>query len=109
MVTLRDTDDETAVREVFRKVLSSHAADAIRRATDLGHDDELWSRLIDLGAPAMALDGGAPLTVIAVVAEELGRALAPVALIEHQLANRMQKHTMSTGCFRYFSLILLQG
>ena len=30
-------------------------------------------------------------------------------LIEHQLANLMQKHTMSTGCFRYFSLILLQG
>ena len=30
-------------------------------------------------------------------------------LIEHQLANLMQQYTMSTGCFRHFSLILLQG
>ena len=30
-------------------------------------------------------------------------------LIKHQLANLVQKHTMRTGCFRSFSLILPQS
>ena len=88
---LRDDDDEAAVRGVVRSFFSHTSLDITRRAEPLGHDDRLWTELVAMDLPAMAVDaeaggGGAGLQSLAVVAEELGRALAPVALIEHQLA-----------------------
>lgn len=91
MVRLRDDDDEAALRGVLRRFFSSAPLELARRAERLGHDDELWTGLVGLELPAMAVDaaaggGGAGLPLLAVAAEEVGRALAPAALIEHQLA-----------------------
>jgi alkylation response protein AidB-like acyl-CoA dehydrogenase len=64
----------------------------VRGAESTGHDAKLWDQLIEMGAPGMgaaesAGGGGARLDDLMVVAEESGRVLAPVALIEHQLAS----------------------
>jgi alkylation response protein AidB-like acyl-CoA dehydrogenase len=94
-VRLRDTDEEVLVRDVFRAFFAEHASTSrVRAAEPLGYDANLWCRLCAMGAPAMGVGcaaggGGASLTELAVVAEELGRALAPVPLLEHQVAAQL--------------------
>jgi alkylation response protein AidB-like acyl-CoA dehydrogenase len=93
-VTLRlhDSADEATLRDVYRRFFAEHCStEVVRRAEPTGHDPQLWSRLIGLGAPGMAAPeavggGGGSRFDLMVVAEEAGRVLAPVPLIEHQLA-----------------------
>jgi alkylation response protein AidB-like acyl-CoA dehydrogenase len=93
-VTLRlhDSADEATLRDVYRRFFAEHCStEVVRRAEPTGHDPQLWSRLVDLGTPGMAAPeaaggGGGSLLDLMVVAEEAGRVLAPVPLIEHQLA-----------------------
>jgi alkylation response protein AidB-like acyl-CoA dehydrogenase len=91
-VRLRDTDDEALLRQVFRALFTEHATpEHVRKAEPLGYDPELWSRLVATAAPAMGVGeaaggGGATITDLVIVAEEVGRALAPVPLLEHQIA-----------------------
>lgn len=65
----------------------------VRAAEPFGFDQELWDRLVELGTTRMSLpdsaggDGGGILE-LALVAEEFGRAAAPVPYIEHVVASR---------------------
>jgi alkylation response protein AidB-like acyl-CoA dehydrogenase len=66
----------------------------VRQAEPLGYDAALWTDLSLLGAQSMGLPealggGGASFVDLALVAEEFGRVLAPVPLIEHVVAGRL--------------------
>lgn len=75
----------------FRKELPS---DRIRAAESSGWDARLWQGLVDLGAPMMRVPseaGGSEsgLMEAVLVAEEAGRYLAPVPLLEVMVAARV--------------------
>ena len=91
-VRLGDNDDEAVLRQVFHALFAEHSTpEHVRRAEPLGHDPALWAQLVATGAPGMAASeaaggGGATFAALTIVAEEAGRALAPVPLLEHQVA-----------------------
>jgi alkylation response protein AidB-like acyl-CoA dehydrogenase len=66
----------------------------VRAAEPLGFDGDLWSTVVETGALSMSLpeaaggDGGG-LVEAALVAEQLGRRLAPVPLLESIVASRL--------------------
>lgn len=82
------TDEQVALRDAVRGLLKGYdpAVDAERRrtvtATDPGFDEDLWKKLAEMGAlglPFAEDDGGmgaGPIEV-GIVAEEIGRVLAP--------------------------------
>lgn len=78
------TDLQDALREALRDLLSDHAGSAVVRAAaddDDGFDADLWGLLVDMGVTDL------PSTVErGVVAEELGRVVAPVPYVEHEVA-----------------------
>ena len=89
------TEDQKAIKEVFSGFFTKQAPPTVARAAEpLGFDRELWARLLETGAPGMGVaeahgGGGATLADLVVVTEELGRAIAPVPLIEHMIAARL--------------------
>jgi alkylation response protein AidB-like acyl-CoA dehydrogenase len=89
------TDDQRAIQEVFAAFFSKEAPPSVARAAEpLGFDRSLWQRLLETGAPGMSAPesaggGGAGLSDLSVVAEALGRAIAPVPLVEHAVASRV--------------------
>jgi alkylation response protein AidB-like acyl-CoA dehydrogenase len=86
-VDLGLSEDERALEEVFGAFFGKESSiEVVRAAEPLGFDRSLWERLAATGAPGMAVDG-ATLGEMAVVAECLGRAIAPVPLIEHLVAS----------------------
>jgi alkylation response protein AidB-like acyl-CoA dehydrogenase len=69
-------------------------SDRVRADEPLGYDPELWTRLCEMGALLMAIDEGsggwgASLLDLALVAEQHGRRIGPVPLIETQVAARL--------------------
>jgi alkylation response protein AidB-like acyl-CoA dehydrogenase len=67
----------------------------IRAAEPVGFDSGLWAHLTEVGVVAMAVpeaDGGwgASLLDLALVAEQLGRSLAPAPAVEAQVAARLR-------------------
>src|SRR5947208_1823636 len=80
--------DQVAIGEMFATFLAKESPPSVaRRAEPLGFDAGLWRKLDAIGAPAMGLDG-ASLGDLVVVAEAIGRAIAPVPLLEHLVASR---------------------
>jgi alkylation response protein AidB-like acyl-CoA dehydrogenase len=80
--------DEQSVRDLFSGFFAKESPPSVARAAEpLGFDRSLWSRLGATGAPGMGIEG-ASLGELAVAAEEVGRAIAPVPLIEHLVASR---------------------
>jgi acyl-CoA dehydrogenase len=79
------SDDQKVLRDQARKFLSQHAAPArVRKIleTDLPYDLELWKGMAEQGWPGTAIPeshGGAGFGYLelCVIAEELGRSLAP--------------------------------
>jgi alkylation response protein AidB-like acyl-CoA dehydrogenase len=72
----------------------SSSPDHVRAAEPAGFDPKLWGALVDLGAVTMAVPEscggwGATLLDLALVAEELGRGLAPAPVIETQVVARL--------------------
>ena len=66
----------------------------VRAAEESGFDKSLWERLCAMGATTMALPesaggDGATLVDLTLVAEEIGRSLAPVPWIDHVCAARL--------------------
>jgi alkylation response protein AidB-like acyl-CoA dehydrogenase len=66
----------------------------VREAEPLGLDEALWKKTLQLGAVAMGVPievggDGAGLLELSLIAEELGRNLAPVPLIEAVVATRL--------------------
>jgi alkylation response protein AidB-like acyl-CoA dehydrogenase len=88
------TDDQLAIKEVFAGFFGKQSTPAVVRAAEPGgFDANLWRRVCETGAPGMGVaerlgGGGASLGDLAVVAEEFGRNIAPIPLIDHQVAAR---------------------
>ncbi|MEO5837407.1 MAG: acyl-CoA dehydrogenase family protein [Acidimicrobiales bacterium] len=88
------TDDQLAIKEVFAGFFGKESTPAVVRAAEPGgFDSKLWRRVCETGAPGMGVDeraagGGATLGDLAVVAEEFGRSIAPIPLIDHQVTAR---------------------
>jgi alkylation response protein AidB-like acyl-CoA dehydrogenase len=84
--------DQESIAELFDGFFAKESPPAVARAAEpLGFDAELWRRVVDLGAPGMgsaesAGGGGATASDLVVVAEAVGRAIAPVPLVEHLAA-----------------------
>jgi alkylation response protein AidB-like acyl-CoA dehydrogenase len=94
-VDLNPTADQAELVGLFAEVLAQHCTPdhvvAAETGPTPGHDAGLWQRLLDLGALDMALptDDGVPLLDLALVAEQLGRSVAPTPMIEAQVATRL--------------------
>ena len=83
-------DEQTALREAVNGLLNRAYGEDQRRAvvaTDPGFDEKTWARLAEmgvLGLPFAESDGGmgAGPVEVSIVAEELGRVLAPEPFVE---------------------------
>ncbi len=102
------SDEAEALRDQARKFLAAESGyDKARAAMDDWNGDVLWGKIVDLGWPALRIPeahGGLGLSVLelCVLAEEVGRAVAPVpfsssvllaseALIAHGTATQQAK------------------
>lgn len=84
--------DQESIADLFGGFFSNESPTTVARSAEpLGFDAQLWAKVIELGAPGMGSagdigGGGASLSDLVVVAEALGRAIAPIPLIEHLAA-----------------------
>ncbi len=89
------TSDHEALKTAYRDFFKTHCPiDTVRAAEESGFDKSLWERLCAMGATTMALPesrggDGATLVDLTLVAEEIGRSLAPVPWIDHVCAARL--------------------
>lgn len=89
------SEDQTELQAVYAKFFRTRSPiDTVRAAEGTGFDKSLWEQLCGTGATSMALPesaggDGAGLVELTLLAEELGRALAPVPWIEHVTAARL--------------------
>lgn len=89
------TEDHQALQAAYKQFFSTHCdIETVRAAEESGFDKNLWERLCAMGATTMALPesvggDGATLVDLTLVAEEIGRALAPVPWIDHVCAARL--------------------
>ena len=90
------TEDHKALQSAYRQLLEAHCPiETVWAAQETGFDKSLWERLCATGATSMAVGehaggDGATLVDLALVAEELGRALAldlPAEVLENYLFN----------------------
>ncbi|MGW6117882.1 acyl-CoA dehydrogenase family protein [Nocardia sp. NPDC055165] len=87
--------DQTELQAVYAKFFRSKCSlDTVRAAEETGFDKNLWEQLCATGATTMALPesvGGddATLVELSLVAEELGRVIAPLPWIDHVCAARL--------------------
>jgi alkylation response protein AidB-like acyl-CoA dehydrogenase len=88
------SEDQELIRETFRAFFDQESSlEGVRAAEPLGFSPELWKKLGPTGAVAMGVPesdggGGTGLLEMALVAEELGRTLAPVPFVEAAVAAR---------------------
>lgn len=88
-------DEQRALRDSFAAVLTRECpSERVRKAEPRGFDEPLWRQLVDMQIVAMAVPvenggEGAGLLELAIVAEEIGRRLAPVPFIEAVVAARL--------------------
>jgi alkylation response protein AidB-like acyl-CoA dehydrogenase len=89
------SEDHKAVQEAYKQFFASHCPiETVRAAEASGFDKSLWERLCAMGATTMALPesiggDGATLVDLTLVAEEIGRSLAPVPWTDHVCAARL--------------------
>ncbi|WP_433621207.1 acyl-CoA dehydrogenase family protein [Nocardia sp. CA-120079] len=89
------SEDQTELQAAYAKFFKSRCPlEVVRAAEPTGFDKNLWEQLCGTGATTMALPesvggDGATLVDLALVAEELGRAIAPVPWIDHVCAARL--------------------
>lgn len=89
------TPDHKDLQAAYRRLLDTHCPiEVVWAAQETGFDKSLWERLCAMGASSMAAGetaggDGATLVDLTLVAEELGRALAPVPWIDHVCALRL--------------------
>ena len=82
------SEEEQMLKNLAREFLEGECPPSLARAMEedeLGYPPELWKKMADLGWPGLALPEehggqGMPLTYLAVIMEEAGRAIAPVPL-----------------------------
>jgi alkylation response protein AidB-like acyl-CoA dehydrogenase len=89
------SDDHQAVQDAYRDFFKTFCPiETVRAAEESGFDKNLWERLCGMGATTMALPeeaggDGATLVDLTLVAEEIGRTLAPVPWIDHVCTARL--------------------
>lgn len=89
------SEDQTDLQSAYQKFFKSNCSIEVVRAAEVsGFDKSLWERLCATGATTMALPesvggDGATLVDLTLVAEEVGRSLAPVPWIDHVCAARL--------------------
>src|ERR1700761_6113902 len=89
------SEDHVDLQTAYKQFFKTHCSiETVRAAEASGFDKELWERLCAMGATTMALPeacggDGAALVDLTLVAEEIGRALAPVPWIDHVCAARL--------------------
>jgi alkylation response protein AidB-like acyl-CoA dehydrogenase len=89
------SDDHVALQDAYKQFFKTHCSiETVRAAEPSGFDKNLWERLCAMGASTMALPesrggDGATLVDLTLVAEEIGRSLAPVPWIDHVCAARL--------------------
>jgi alkylation response protein AidB-like acyl-CoA dehydrogenase len=94
-VDLGLSDEQQELVASFANLLGkSSPTERVRACEPGGFDPALWRTLIDTGAVAMAVPEahggwGASLVDLALVAEQVGRAIAPAPLLEAQVAARL--------------------
>jgi alkylation response protein AidB-like acyl-CoA dehydrogenase len=87
--------DHVALQTAYKQFFKTHCSiETVRAAEPSGFDKNLWERLCAMGATTMALPescggDGATLVDLTLVAEEIGRSLAPVPWIDHVCAARL--------------------
>src|SRR4051794_18369508 len=92
LVDLALSDEQQQLVSSFTNLLSKAAStERVRAAEPGGFDESLWRTLLDTGAVTMAVPEasggwGASLLDLVLVAEQLGRTLAPAPLVEAQVA-----------------------
>lgn len=89
------SEDHTDLQSSYRQFFTTHCPlEMVRAAEAAGFDKSLWERLCAMGATSMAIPesaggDGATLVDLTLVAEEIGRSLAPVPWIDHVCAARL--------------------
>lgn len=89
------TPDHEALQAAYRDFFKTHCSiETVRAAEETGFDKNLWERLCAMGATTMAVPesaggDGATLVDLTLVAEEIGRALAPVPWIDQVCTARL--------------------
>ena len=95
MLDLDLTTEQRQLVESFAALYGKHAApEHVRAAEPLGFDESLWGHVLEIGALNMAVGeaaggwGASPLD-LALIAEQQGRFVAPVPVLEAQVAARL--------------------
>jgi alkylation response protein AidB-like acyl-CoA dehydrogenase len=89
------SDEQVQLVDAVADLLAKHAdPELVRAAEPLGFDQALWDRLHELGVVAMSVGEsaggwGAAELELALVAEQVGRFLAPAPVVEAQVAARL--------------------
>ncbi|MBU9764301.1 acyl-CoA dehydrogenase [Mycobacterium sp. TNTM28] len=89
------SEDHLDLQNAYKQFFKTYCdIEAVRAAEPSGFDKSLWERLCTMGATTMALPesvggDGATLVDLTLVAEEIGRSLAPVPWIDHVVAARL--------------------
>src|SRR6202008_816813 len=89
------SEDHQAIRQAYKQFFKPHCPiETVRAAEPSGFDKSLWERLCAMGASTMALPescggDGATLVDLTLVAEEVGRSLAPLPWIDHVCPARL--------------------
>src|SRR6476646_344138 len=97
------TEDHQALQAAYSDFFKTHCSiETVRAAEESGFDKSLWERLCGMGATTIALPDtvggdGATLVDLTLVAEEIGRVLAPVPWIDHVCAARLLARLSALG------------
>ncbi len=89
------SEDHVALQAAYKDFFKTRCSiETVWAAEESGFDKSLWERLCAMGATTMALPesvggDGATLVDLTLVAEEIGRSLAPVPWIDHVCAARL--------------------
>jgi alkylation response protein AidB-like acyl-CoA dehydrogenase len=93
-MNLAPNADQKAIKDAFAEVFARESTPARVRAVEgEGFDPDLWRLLIELGAPGIAVadelgGAGTGLVELTLMAEEVGRRIACVPLVESAVAAR---------------------
>jgi hypothetical protein len=89
------TDEEADVRAMLREFFGEQSPpEVVREAEPLGFDEALWrsalrAGIADLSLPEEHGGQGAGLIELVLAAEEVGRTVAPLPLVDHAVATRL--------------------
>lgn len=97
------TEDHTDLQSAYRQFFKTYCGiETVWAAEGSGFDKSLWERLCAMGATTMAVSeaaggDGATLLDLTLVAEEVGRAVAPVPWIDHVCTTRLMERLNALG------------